>query len=501
MAKINDVRFASATALQGMAPQGTAASEGSGFSEIMKQAQEAGEQSEKDLMNLTSGLGNDRKDVSKAEESSVKETSSTKVERKQPAAETKTTDKQDTKEVSDKNNVDTKNDTVEKEISDEEIGQIAEVLTQIIADRLQIPAQEVADVIGELDLSVSDLMQSGNMADLYAALENVDQADIVMSEEMTDLVTSLSAEVGKSLEDAAADLGISVEELTDAIKAQAAEAAETTVPVSFTETVEKVEQPVVQAPVAETVKVERDTKDTGIEAEAEPVDKAAQAPAAETVAKPEESGDKQDTRGGRDTKSSRQNTQSADLSQQTVKEPAAQNAEVRPVADRLEESFDAQKTRQIIDQIAEYAKVNQSEKLTGIEMMLNPANLGTIRLQLESDNGVIRGQLTASDEAVRAALESQLGMLRDALVEQGMKVDAIEVAVAGHQLEENLEQDARQQEQRSEEQADSVKGLRSSRRILDLNELPDEEQEQMSDAERLEVEMMRMGGNRLNFQA
>ncbi len=79
-----------------------------------------------------------------------------------------------------------------------------------------------------------------------------------------------------------------------------------------------------------------------------------------------------------------------------------------------------------------------------------------------------------------------------------MKVDAIEVTVAGHELEQNLDQSGQQAEQQAQEMA----GRRNARRILDLNEIDGEESlEEMSDAEKLEVEMMRMGGNRLNFQA
>lgn len=44
---------------------------------------------------------------------------------------------------------------------------------------------------------------------------------------------------------------------------------------------------------------------------------------------------------------------------------------------------------------------------------------------------------------------------------------------------------------------------RSRRRTIDLNEMPADgelTEEELSDADRLQIEMMRMGGNRLNFQ-
>ena len=43
---------------------------------------------------------------------------------------------------------------------------------------------------------------------------------------------------------------------------------------------------------------------------------------------------------------------------------------------------------------------------------------------------------------------------------------------------------------------------KSGRRLLNLDELPEEEayEEEMTQAEKLQIEMMRMGGNKLNFQ-
>ena len=108
---------------------------------------------------------------------------------------------------------------------------------------------------------------------------------------------------------------------------------------------------------------------------------------------------------------------------------------------------------------------------------------------------MISAQLYAQDEAVRAALESQVAALKESLEAQGMKVDAIEITEHSHQLEQNLDQNGGQQES-----AEAQKN--SGRRLLNLDELPEEEayEEEMTQAEKLQIEMMRMGGNKLNFQ-
>ena len=78
----------------------------------------------------------------------------------------------------------------------------------------------------------------------------------------------------------------------------------------------------------------------------------------------------------------------------------------------------------------------------------------------------------------------------------GLKIDAVEVTVATREFEQNLDQHGRE----AEEQASKEK--KNGRRILDLNEIgqDDFDGEEMSEADRLQVEMMRMGGNRLNLR-
>ena len=94
-------------------------------------------------------------------------------------------------------------------------------------------------------------------------------------------------------------------------------------------------------------------------------------------------------------------------------------------------------------------------------------------------------------EEIFAALNNR----RMELEAQGMKVDAIEITEHSHQLEQNLDQNGGQQES-----AEAQK--KSGRRLLNLDELPEEEayEEEMTQAEKLQIEMMRMGGNKLNFQ-
>ena len=95
---------------------------------------------------------------------------------------------------------------------------------------------------------------------------------------------------------------------------------------------------------------------------------------------------------------------------------------------------------EIMDQIMDYMKFTLNADTTSLEMQLHPASLGTLQIQIASKGGVVTANFIAQNEAVKAALESQMVQLREQFEEQGVKVEAIEVTVQTHEFEQNLEQ-------------------------------------------------------------
>lgn len=150
----------------------------------------------------------------------------------------------------------------------------------------------------------------------------------------------------------------------------------------------------------------------------------------------------------------------------------------------------------IIRQIAEFSKVTLGGNATTLEMQLNPANLGKIFLEITAKDGAVSAHITAQNEIVKEALESQLVELRQNMNQAGVKVDAVEVTVGSHEFERNLEQNAKREEQRGEEQE---KAANHTRRI-NLNDM-DELAGIMSEEESLVAQMMAEQGNSIDFTA
>ncbi|OLA80558.1 MAG: hypothetical protein BHW44_12090 [Roseburia sp. 40_7] len=151
----------------------------------------------------------------------------------------------------------------------------------------------------------------------------------------------------------------------------------------------------------------------------------------------------------------------------------------------------------VINQIARNVRVTISEAATSMEMQLNPEHLGKIYLNISEREGVIRAQITAQNEAVKEALETQLVELRTNLSQQGIKVDAVEVTVGTHEFEQNLEGNAKQEEQQGQQMEESQKQTRRNLNLDDLDGLSG----LMTEEEQLAAQIMRDNGNQVDYTA
>ncbi|HOO29055.1 MAG TPA: flagellar hook-length control protein FliK, partial [Lachnospiraceae bacterium] len=113
---------------------------------------------------------------------------------------------------------------------------------------------------------------------------------------------------------------------------------------------------------------------------------------------------------------------------------------------------------EVMQQVTDYIKVNISPDTTSMEMQLHPESLGTVNMQITSQNGVVTAQLLVQNEAVKAVLETQLIQLQETFEQQGQKVEAVEVAVADYNLDKGLNDNS---EEQSEKQK-SIKLLENS---------------------------------------
>lgn len=101
----------------------------------------------------------------------------------------------------------------------------------------------------------------------------------------------------------------------------------------------------------------------------------------------------------------------------------------------------------IVRQVVEQVSVQTKQGMTTMELQLYPAHLGRVVVQLVSKDGNVTAQITAETEAAKNALEGQLTLLKENLVNQGVKIESVEVTIASHAFEQNMQGEGQSQEQ------------------------------------------------------
>ena len=137
---------------------------------------------------------------------------------------------------------------------------------------------------------------------------------------------------------------------------------------------------------------------------------------------------------------------------------------------------------------------------TTIELQLNPENLGRLFLSVSEKEGNVSATIVASNEQVKEALQTQLVELRATLQAQGIKVEAVEVTVATHEFEQNLDGNTSANGQMQEQAQNQQQSAQGGRRNLNRNSL-DELSGLMSEEETLVAQMMRDNGGTVDYTA
>ncbi len=377
----------------------------------------------------------------------------------------------------------------------EAVEEAGEEVVEEIAKELGITEEEVLRIMEVLGLTMVDLLQPENMmmivmeasgetdpmalltnAELGDALKNLTQfvqnlkndmqaAFSISEEQMDDLLNQMQGDVGTTADD-------TVENPADTQKQP-----EITVE-NLTETGERsaVNGDGVQEDTA--LKTANDMADNRIITEGQV--KVTESTLADNAGK----------ENGHDAKAQdnamNQNIFTQNLNQATTVQNAA-------TAENI--SFAAQQTREIMNQIMDYMRVQIKPEMTQLEMQLHPESLGNVNVHIASKEGVITAQFTAQNETVKAAIESQLVQLKDTFNEQGVKIEAIEVSVQANGFRQEYE------DSRSHEDTEEDNRKKSATRRINLNNSDMIAEEALSEEEQLAVSMMEVNGNTVDYTA
>ncbi len=379
--------------------------------------------------------------------------------------------------------------------SQEELENFEENVMNAVAEELGVSEDSIKEALEVLGLTVFDLMNPQNLVQLMIGLtEENSPAELLMNPQFLELMQ----DVGEISTQLMEDLGLAPEQM-DELVAQ----------------MDLLENP---QPVTEETFQMPETADTAVIAEQEEVTEPvllqenAQQPAEETpeiIVHKQETAQQEEMTGsdgqqhmeeGPKPKESSQPVQKHDFTMpQNHTAPVMQavsEMNIPEAAPLPEDTYLSIDTMDLIEQIAENVRVNISHAETSLEMQLNPEHLGKLYLQISVKEGAVNAQIAASNEAVKVALEAQVAELRESLNQAGVKVDAVEVTVASHEFEQNLEQNFHKEEKEGERQEEQS----MRRRNLNLSSL-DELSSVMSEEEALVAQIMRDNGNSVDLTA
>lgn len=379
-------------------------------------------------------------------------------------------DKGTTETVSQKGAADiSKTDTTDAGISDDKAVKAEEMLEDIREEIKEIfgcTDEEIENVLAALGLAMGDLLSKANLTEFVAGITGSDGAMALLTDgDLTEKLKMLMSFIDGQIAEVSEEMNISPEELMDlAVQAD-------THPVF--------------AKAEDTVKEDAGRTQSYGEAQQmqTPSDTAATFAQKVTVTK----------EGTSDTFSGQQTEQNTN--QGFASHSDAAGTIVNTLVQNIDETFaqtlvsEASEIRpsDIIQQIIDSVKVRATEAFQSMEIQLNPEHLGKLHLTVTAREGILTAQITAQDEAVKRAIESQLAVLKDQFNNQGLKVDAVEVTVQSHAFESN-------QNLNGNEQNDANAGKRT-RRNLNLDSLTGLDEEELSNEEQQVIDLAGNGSS------
>lgn len=412
-----------------------------------------------------------------------------------------------------------KTDDADMQKVDQAVEEFAKEVQQEVKELLGVDDAQLEAAMKELGLTYQDLMDPVNLANLVMNLTGEeDQLGLLMNADFQELMQNVEVlsknllqELGMTPQEAAevfAQLEQNAAQITEEVPQQMQEVTDTqaeVLQVQQTDDVQATEQKsqvtgMTETNAAATESVESDGNVQNVE---EPVSQEVRVENDQTASQQEGQQEEapENSMTTEDDASLLQQKDTTEKSiftehtfQQTVQTIRTDNITAAPTtAVPQNVVFN---TLDVIQQVSEFTRVMYQGDTTSMEMQLNPENLGKIYVQVTAKEGVVTAHLAVQNEIVKEALENQTIQLRENMNQQGIKVEAVEVTIASHEFERNLEQN--QQGSAQDEQREQAS--KSPRRNISMNQL-DELSGLMSEEEMLVAKIMRDNGNSVDFTA
>ena len=392
--------------------------------------------------------------------------------------------------------------TEKLEEANDTLEQAEQDVMNAICEKYGVSEEEIQNLLEEMGLSVLDLLNPQNLVNFIVQLTGVASGEELLLDESFLSVMETLDNLAEGLME---ELNVDMEGLQELISQFEIVKEETTMPESFEESldvamessdaanahVEDGHETVANKSEEKIVEVQVEKREDTSEVKTNNVENE------EGNTLSQKTGDKDSLAGNDNSEGSSLLNHNSNTNETIVTNQTTMNtSQVSDVSHTQFSSYMSSNTMQIVEQIVQQMRVTITEQTTSMEMQLNPENLGKVYVNISSEEGTVNAQFHATNEIVKEALEAQVATLRENLNQAGVKVDAIEVTIASHEFERNLEEHHENPQENSEVQ----EAKNEKRRNLTIDSL-DELAGVMTEEESLVAQIMKDNGNSVDLTA
>mgnify|MGYP002626072161 CR=1 FL=1 len=438
-----------------------------------------------------------------------------------------------------------------EDLSTEEIEAVSEALavytteiTQVIADDLQIPAEDVTEALDTLGMTPVDLADPKNLSDLLTELMDMSKMELITDPTFSDVTADIKPAVEELLLNVPVD---SKEELPGFVKdfmqtmdidtvgmdlgpdgevVPTPEPMDGLLAVSDEIAIDPSNENLIINDLDESTPVTPDqgrvaapesrpyiVADEDMDADEKQAVESYNDTTDEMVTTARTMGSQRGSSAGSDDSRdgfSKANTDKVAENLGTNVNQNVQTMDGRSFTETVTEAverYTSIDTEDLIEQIVTQVRTTVTESITTMSLELHPASLGKMYVQVSEQDGTINAKLFTESESVKQALETQMTALKEQWEQQGSKVSAIEISVGTREFEEQME--AGTEWNQNENRGSGASGEADAEgtpagggiRSINLGDAEDGVPEDMTEAEVLAASMMRDRGNRMNIMA
>lgn len=310
-------------------------------------------------------------------------------------------------------------------VDEDAYNELKKDIKDVLKEELELTDEELENAMAELGLSYADLLVPQNISNLIAMVNNIEPAAMLTDSELTAQLANILSSISELLNSFAEsnqiskqDIAVAFEEfLNSTDNKNSLDDVQTATIITDSETGKEIRI---------TVENGR-TEDVKTEFTGRPENALVQETTDNDVKSNAQSGDSE-------AESDMPQNFAGNLIDNLVEN----------ISGAIEAGSDFSQIYQVnsadvINQMIESIRLNATVDTTQMEIQLTPENLGKINLTVAAKDGVITASITTANEAVKAIIESQLVQLKEAMNNQGLKVEDVEVTVANQAFDQNAE--------------------------------------------------------------